>query len=340
MRLSLCLLFIALIVSTDCFSQEKRWQVGLFSFFDNTEFGQSAVKIPQTMSGVHFLPEVGLSWESTHSVNVGFDLLYEFGSSEVIDFFYPTAYYSYDRKPFRFLMGAFPRKTTIDNYPRLFFQDSISYYRPNINGVFWEFRKDKDYINLWLDWTGRMSTTTRETFFMGLSGRYNPGILYFQHFAYMYHFAGYSDPTVDEPYHDNGLLLTSLGIDLSGKTALTRLDVNAGWAVGLDRSRADQTGWVVHNGILIETTIEYKFIGIFNSFYNGDGQMDFYNDHGNDLYWGDPVYRAGAYNRADLYVNFIKNKIVSTRFTYSLHFMESKVYHEQMLKVSFNINNY
>jgi len=175
---------------------------------------------------------------------------------------------------------------------------------------------------------------------MGLSGKYNPGILYIQHFGYMYHFAGYDDPALDEPYHDNGLLLTSLGIDLSGKTALTRLDANVGWAVGLDRSRADQTGWIVHNGILVETTIEYKFIGFFNSFYKGDGQMDFYNDHGNDLYWGDPVYRTGTYNRADLYVNFINNKIVNTRFTYSLHFMESKVYHEQILKVSFNINNY
>ncbi len=331
---------MALIFSNDCLSQEKKWQVGLFSFFDNTEFGQSSVKIPQTMSGVHFLPEVGLSWESTHSVNVGFDLLYEFGSSDPIDYFYPTAYYSFDKKPFRFLMGAFPRKATLDNYPRLFFQDSISYYRPNINGLFWEYRKDQGYLNLWLDWTGRMSKTTREAFFMGLSGKYNPGILYIQHFAYMYHFAGYKDPSVDEPYHDNGMLLTSFGIDLSGKTALTRLDANAGWAVGLDRSRADQTGWIVHNGILVETTVEYKFIGIFNSFYKGDEQMEFYNDHGNDLYWGDPVYRAGTYNRADLYVNFIKNKIVSTRFTYSLHFMESKVYHEQMLKVSFNINNY
>jgi len=340
MKMSFLILSFCLIISTSGFSQEKKWQVGLFSFFDNTEFGHSAVQIPQTMSGVLFLPEVGLCWDSIHHVNVGLDLLHEFGSARAIDYFYPTAYYEMDREPFRFYMGAFPRKYAVEKYPRIFFQDSISYYRPNINGIFWEFYKKQNYINVWLDWTSRQSQSMRETFFMGISGRYNLGILYAQHFGYMFHFAGKTNPIVNDALHDNVVFLTSLGLDFAKITNLEKLEANAGWVVGMDRARADQTGWIIQQGLLMETKIEYKGIGIFNSFYRGRGQMNYYNDHNNDLYWGDPIYRAKTYNRSDIYVSFINNKVVSTKLIYSLHFVENTMYHEQSLKVTFNLNNY
>jgi hypothetical protein len=340
MKMSLLFLFSCLIISTSGFSQVKKWQVGLFSFFDNTEFAHSSFQIPQTMSGVLFTPEIGLCWDSAHSVNIGVDLLHEFGSDNAVDYFYPTAYYKMDRKPFRFYMGAFPRKDALDKYPRIFFQDSISYYRPNINGIFCEFYKKQNYINVWLDWTSRKSQSMHEAFFMGLSGRYNFGILYAQHFGYVFHFAGVMDPVEQEPLHDNGVFLTSLGIDLSNKTILDKLDINAGWVAGLERERSDQAEWIIQNGLLMETKIEYRWIGVFNSLYIGNGQMYYYDEYGNELYWGDPFYRASSYNRSDIYVNFIKNKVVSLKLIYSLHFAENTMYHEQSLKVSFNLNNY
>ena len=150
-------------------------------------------------------------------MNIGVNLLHEFGSPNAIDKFYPTAYYESDRGPLRFIMGAFPRSRTIENYPRLFFQDSILYYRPNINGIFSEYRKDENYFNVWLDWTGRQSKTVNETFFIGFSGKYKTGIFYLQHFGAMFHYAGKMDPVVEEPLHDNLLFLTSAGIDLSGR---------------------------------------------------------------------------------------------------------------------------
>jgi hypothetical protein len=334
------ILFFFLILSTAGLSQEKRWQVGLYPFFDNTEFGHSKVQIPQTMAGVQFSPEAGLLWDSVHSVNIGVALIHEFGSTKTIDFLYPTAYYEFKGKPFRFVMGAFPRKFVTEKYPRAFFQDSISYYRPNINGIFWEFRRKQDYFNLWLDWTSRQSPTAHEAFFMGISGRYNLGIFYVRHFGYMFHFAGTMNPSDQEALHDNGLFLTSAGLDLTGKTIFTALDVNAGWLIGLDRARSDNTGWIKQQGLLMEMRIEYKWIGIFNTFYNGSGLMHYYADHSNELYWGDPIYRAKSYNRTDFFINFINNKIVNTKLIYSLHFAENAVYHEQLLKVSFNLNNY
>ncbi len=334
-KLALLLLFLNLSGS----GQVPSWHVGFFSFFDNIEFGGSAVKIPQTMSGIQLAPEYGLIWDSIHRVSAGVNLMHEFGSDKGIDKFYPTAYYELDKRPFRFIMGAFPRSVAIGNYSRFFFQDSILYYHPNMNGVFWEYRREHGNLNLWLDWTGRQSKNVHETFFIGLSGKYSFGQFYAMHSGYMYHFARKMNPVFDEAFHDNLLFQTSLGIDLSDKTIFTRLDANAGWITGLERARADNTGWISLNGLLVETRIEYKIIGLFNSFYKGSELMYFYDDHGNNLYWGDPAYRANTYDRSDFYLRFINNKKVNIELTYSLHFLESHVYHEQLLKVNINLNN-
>lgn len=333
------ILFSFFIISIDTFAQQKEWRVDLFSFFDNTEFGRSAFTIPQTMAGVMVAPEIGLTWDSVHKVNIGVNLMHEYGSPKAIDKFYPTAYYEFNRGPWRFIMGAFPRSRATEKYPRLFFRDSISYYRPNINGIFWEYRPNQNYINVWLDWTGRQSKTVNEAFFIGFSGRYNYGIFYLQHFGFMFHLAGKMDPVVEESLHDNLLFHTSAGIDLSGKTFFRTFEANAGWVSRLERSRSDNTGWIKLNGFLMETRLEYKWFGLFNTFYSGNGMMYFYRQRGNELYWGDPVYRAKLYDRTDLYISFLQNRTVNIDLTFSLHFLENRVYNEQMLKVFVNLNS-
>src|ERR1035437_5997054 len=298
MKTSFWILISLFLISSDAFSQEKNWRLDLFNFFDNTEFGQSAFKIPQTMAGVHVAPEAGVVWDTLNKLNIGMNLLHEFGSPNAIDKFYPTAYYESDRGPLRFLMGAFPRSRTIENYPRLFFQDSISYYRPNINGIF-----------------------------------------YLQHFGTMYHYAGKMDPVVEEPLHDNLLFLTSAGIDLSGNTCFSKLETNAGWILRLERSRADNSGWIASNGFLMETRVEYKWLGLFNTFYKGDDMMHYYSELGSKLYWGDPTYRSETSDRSDIYIRFLQSRTVDLELTYSLTFMEDRMYHEQMLKLIVNLNS-
>jgi hypothetical protein len=338
MKTSFFILVSFLLICSDAMAQQKNWQLNIFSFFDNTEFGRSAVKIPQTMAGVQVCPEFGVVWDTVNKVNIGINLLHEFGGPNAIDKFYPTAFYESDRGPFRFLMGAFPR-TRIENYPRLFFQDSISYYRPNINGIFTEYRKGSNYFNVWLDWTGRQSKTVNEAFFIGFSGKYKTGIFYLQHFGAMFHYASKMDPVIEEPLHDNLLFLTSAGIDLSGETCFSKLEANAGWAIRLERSRAENSGWIASKGFLMETRVEYRRFGMFNTFFAGDGMMHYYNVLGKKLYWGDPAYRSGTSDRSDFYIRFLQSRSVDLELTYSLTFMESRIYHEQMLKLIVNLNS-
>jgi hypothetical protein len=331
-------IFLLILSGEILFSQDLNWRVNVFNFFDNTEFSQSKFKVPQTMAGIVVSPEAGLLWDTVNKINIGTSLIHEYGSQYAIDRFYPTAYYETDRRV-RFIMGAFPRSSTIENYPRLFFQDSVSYYRPNINGLFVEYRKEDYHINIWLDWTGRQSKTVNEQFFIGFSGKYRTGLVFLEHFGAMYHYASKSDPVVEEPLHDNLLFLTSAGIDLSGKTVLNRLEAKAGWAVRLERSRAENSGWITSKGFLVEARAEYRRIGIYNSMFFGDNMMHYYPQLGNRLYWGDPVYRAKSSNRADLYISFIRNHTVNVDLTYSLTFMEGKIFHEQLLKVIIDLNS-
>jgi len=326
---------------TTSFAQNFVWQAGVHSFFNNNEFSGSTYKASQTMAGVHFVPQIGLSYQDNHRFFVGFDVMSEFGSDKTIDLFSPVAYYQFDGEYFNFYMGAFPRKSLLNKYPRMFFQDSVLNYRPVINGLFWEYRSKKDdYINAWLDWTGRQSYDQREAFFMAWSGRYNLGMLYVQHFFYMFHYASSIAPLTPQPVQDNGLALTSTGIDLTKKYSnFEKLELNIGWSVGLDRNRGSDEGWKAPNGFLSEFNIEYRGIGLLNTIYIGQGQQTFYNQHKNNLYWGDPVYRASKYNRADLYVEFIKNGFANVKFICSLHFLENKLFHEQSLYATIDLDN-
>jgi hypothetical protein len=337
MKKNFCLLFL-MVFGSSLFAQDIVWKAGVHSFFDNTEFAHSTVQNPQTMAGVHLAPEIGLSWGNSHRIFAGVDVLHEFGSDNKIDYSDPIVYYEYADKGFRFYMGAFPRRLALDNYPRMFFQDSIKNYRPTLNGFFWEYKRKENYINIWLDWAGRQSEKRHESFFMGWSGQYSRRIFYLRHFGYMFHFAGMMNPEVSESIHDNGLLLTSLGVDLASQTGFEKLELNAGWSVGLDRDRGIGV-WNTPQGLLSELKIEYRGLGVFNTYYKGGRQQLFYNDHSNDLYWGDPIYRAKEYNRSDFYIHFIKTKIVNLKFIYTLHFAEKNVFHEQALYATFDLDN-
>jgi hypothetical protein len=319
-------------------SQEFVWKAGVYNFFENTEFANSTIQIPQTMAGVHLAPEAGLTWNDNHRVSAGFDAMHEYGSDKAVDFFDPIVYYEFTGKRFRFYAGAFPRKSVLDKYPRMFFQDSIQNYRPVVNGIFWEYHSGRNYMNVWLDWISRQTYTRREAFFLGWSGRYNFTVFYGQHFGYMLHFYHVKNPQTPEGLRDNILTLTCLGIDLSGRTQFEKLEANVGWAVGLERNRNIGT-WHRPHGLLSEIKVEYKGLELYNTYYRGQSQQVFHNDHISELYWGDPMYRTKEYNRSDLSIWFYKSQAVNLKMTWSLHFAEQTLYHAQLFTATFELDN-
>jgi len=315
-------------------------QLHLSAFFDNTEFRHSQLEMPQTMAGVHVAPGLGLRWNGTHTVMAGVDLLKEFGSERLVDYSDLMAYYRYEKDAILFTMGAFPREDVTGDYPRLFFSDSIRNYRPMITGFCWSYREEASYFKAWLDWSFRQTTQRHEAFFMGESFRLDLGTAYLQHFGYMYHFAGVKDPPAFDALHDNGLYLTSVGSDLTSWMNLgpiDKLDFSLGWVAGVEDARGT-SDWVAHHALLAKQELAWWRLGLENNFYLGEGQMIFYEEHGNLLYWGDRLFRANLYNRTDLKVNFINSPAVNVRLLYSLHAAEGTVYHEQALYATVRLN--
>jgi hypothetical protein len=302
-------------------SQEFAWKVDAYGFADNREY-RSEVQIPQSMLGIRLTPLVGLKWNE-HSIFAGANALKEFGSSKGVDNIIPTVYYDFAGENFDFRFGAFPRAEVLSDFPAAFFQDSLTYYRPNINGLFWQFKKyDNLRIGVFLDWTSRQTDTRREAFIMGGSGRWDYDMFYLKFNYYMYHRAGRAVEDTGDHIHDMGLGYYAVGADLR-KIIPLEMDtayIHAGLLQGQERRRS-VSGWFYPRGILVEAGAEYENIGLKNTLYAGEGQQVYYNSYNpeRDLYWGDSFYRGKFYNRTDFYYNFINTDRVNCRFDLSLH---------------------
>lgn len=317
--------FFSLIVS----AQDYEWKAGLFNFLDNTEFAKSTYQIDQTMGGVRFSPEVGLRMDSVHHIYVGIDALKEYGSRNFQDGYTPIAYYFYDGKPFKFYMGSFPRAGLLDDLPKAFFQDSISFYRPNITGFLWEYRNTNLDAKAFLDWTGRITETDHEAFFMGGDFLYRSSRFFSQLQTYMQHYAG---TYLESGVRDNGLLHAAIGLDLTGITQLDTLSFRLGYLGGFERWRKISSSFNIRNGLLGEVQAEYKNIGLKSTVYLGKGLMAYYySGIGNAMYWGDTFYRGTFYDRTDLFYDFFKSSFISGRLMFSQHFSERQLFVEQSL---------
>jgi hypothetical protein len=324
------LLLAAILISLSLSAQNLEWKAGVYNFFDNTEFSKSSYAVAQTMAGVRFSPEIGLSVDSVHHLRFGIDMLKEYGSQHYQDGYTTTAYYFYDCKPFKFYMGSFPRLGLLDAMPRALFCDSIGYYRPNMTGFLWWYQKKQFDAKVFLDWTGKQTLSDHEAFFMGGMFLYRRSIYFAELQTYMFHYAGSIEV---RGVRDNGMLHAAIGLDLTSLTKLDTLSFRLGFLGGQERLRKETLSWNIRNGILAELQIGYKRMGLKSSTYIGQGLMSDYSSMGSSLYWGDPLYRGTFYNRSDLFYDFFKSPFASARLTLSQHFSENQCFFEQSLIV-------
>jgi hypothetical protein len=335
MTFALCLGFT--VIPLGLWSQEAVIGIGVHSFFDNPEFGIGGIKPSRTEAGVQLGGVAGFRWDTTSAVMAGFSGIHEYGSKTSFTATTPIVYYSAHQEHLRYYIGAFPRRETIGNYPRMFFRDSVASYRTVLNGVFYELRGKGVFANAWLDWTGHRTFEDRESFLVGLSAGWNYRRFHTRLFGYLFHYAFSANPDVEESLYDNGLQLLTVGVDLTGLIPIDEADVTIGHSIGMERNRALDR-FHMPQGFLAELRLGHYGFGIVNSFYCGDPQQVF-PEHGSQLYWGDPVYRQSLYNRTDFSYTFVHLRQVQIAFTYSLHTGDRGVGHEQMLHLYADLAN-
>jgi hypothetical protein len=320
------IVFFLILSSLRGFTQQLETNFNFHGFADNREYAKSG-RLSQTIFGARFSPEVGVLLDSTHRLRVGVNLFHEFGSSEFIEKADPVIYYQYQKKAWDFYLGAFPRINLLDDYPRILLNDTLNYFRPNIEGMLVKYETAKFKQNIWIDWTSKQTNENREAFLFGFSGKYQPGRFFVSHYAYMFHNAFSKMPPADQYLQDNGAVLVELGLDLGKPLFLDSLTISAGAMASIERTRG-LTGIEIPKGFISNVYAAYKKFDIQNTFYAGQGHF---------LINGDKFYTSDVYDRLDIGFTPIMFKNIQGKFICSLHFVDGVIDSQQAFSLRYNL---
>ncbi|MGL4908271.1 MAG: hypothetical protein ACRC3G_02970, partial [Bacteroidales bacterium] len=239
----LTLLFFSYTLYLFATDINPEWGVNFFTFVDNREYKKVQYQTPQSLLGTWLAPEMGLRVDSTHQIRAGVSMQKHFGSNEnFIDQLRYTAYYRYNAAPFELYVGSFPLRTLMADYPAAMMYDSILYLRPNMGGIFWKIHQSNWHTDIWLDWTGRQTDVNRESFLVGIAGKYSwKNNIYLSGQSYLNHFAKKASPSEDEEHGivDNGMGRLCVGFTLSESKLLDSLNINIGGVGDYSRYRLE-----------------------------------------------------------------------------------------------------
>ena len=336
---TLILLFL-ITISIPSFSQELAWKVGYNYFFDNAEYSGSSFAQSQTLHGMNLMSEIGLKVDESQSIFAGINLLKTVGNQSFTNGKNFLAYYQYKNSNVLFKAGAFPKEDMLDNYSTFFFKDSVRYFRPVMQGLFVKLTNDnKDFVNVWLDWTGHCSKSVRESFFIGASGLKNKGVFFGEMQSYLFHRANTIPSTESFNVNEQFQMQLSVGAAHSNQTGLDTLLFSVGGLVGLERDRGVSKDFYKPIGLTMRFNAEYNGLGTDNIAYFGDKRMNFYDRHKDNLYWGTPFLRGKTYIDSKWYIQLIRSAKTNANIGLHMLFSEKKMLFQQTITLSVNINN-
>lgn len=281
-------------------------------FLDNHEY-KEFIDRSHTYSGTRTALDFGLKLDSVNSFVVGVNALHEFGARTFFGKVDPVAYYQYKSNNWQFNAGMFPREGLTSDYPRALLNDTLRYYRPNIEGLLAQYHDKHFKETFWLDWVSRQTITDREQFLFGASGRYYPkvdGSFYISHYFLLMHDAGAEVLLPNDHISDNGGAQVRLGWDLSHKQSLfDSLTVEAGGMMSMERARGID-GFKTPKGIVASVYFNYHRFAVYDEFYKGEGSHTEY---------GDSYYSFRTYNRIDFIYTPFLFKNIKGQFIFSFH---------------------
>ncbi len=326
MRILIFCVFLLFSIFKDSLGQQLEGGLGFHGFADNREYSASG-RASRTIFGARISPQIGLFIDSMHRISVGADLLHEFGSRKAIQNVVPIIYYQFTNKAWDFYLGSFQRYGLLDDYPRMQLDDTLLYYRPNVEGMFVKYETNTYKQTAWIDWTGKQTATDRETFLFGFSGTYKPGKFFISHYAYMFHNAFSKIVPTDQYLQDNGAIQLQTGLAFSKPAFLDSLSIATGFAMSLERTRG-LTGFSFPKGSVTDLKAVYRKLSLANTFYAGEGHH---------LINGDSFYTSKVYNRLDLGWTPIVFKNIEGKFTFTLHFADGVMDNQQAFTLRYRV---
>jgi hypothetical protein len=280
-----------------------------FAFLDDHEY-DALIPLRKTISGTRTEFDLGLNVDSLNHFVFGTNALHEFGGVPYFVRVDPVIYYSYTSKNLLFNAGEFPRNQLLD-YPRSLLNDTVQYFRPNVQGLLLRANTSMGYETGWIDWWSRQTPTERNIFMAGEIGKFIPfpnHVLYLSHYFLFQHNAGSKSDTAGN-IRDSGGAQFRLGLNLSHKTVFDSLKIEAG-VMGTEYRERSVYGFRLSEGFIASFFISYHKVALFDEFYKGDP---------NFLTFSDPFYSKPIYNRLDFIYTAFLGKHFKGQFILGLH---------------------
>lgn len=323
-------LIISIISGTAALAQSLDIHFNGLGFLDNREY-KDFVARSRTYSGTRIALDLGLNLDSLSHFIVGVDGIHEFGAKPYFLKVNPVAYYKYESKNWLFDAGEFPREGVISNYPRALLNDTLRYYRPNVEGLLARYRNPHFTETGWIDWVSRQTQTDREQFLFGFEGKWQPsltGPFYVSHYVLMLHDAGAEVLLPNDHIGDDGGGQVKLGLDFSHKqTTFDSLSVEAGFMGSFQRRRGVDGG-KFRKGFVANVYLSYHRFAAFDEFYAGQGS---------ELSFGDAFYEKKFYNRLDLmFTPFLFNHIKG-QFIFSIHRTPGFTSNQEAFRITYDL---
>jgi hypothetical protein len=288
-----------------------------------TEYGTH-----QTFFGVRINPGLAFTFDSIHSIHVGFNYMYEFGGEFFGVMPQVDLYYTFRKEHLEMRFGSFPRREVMD-YPLMILRDSISYYRPNMDGASLAYSWEWGQVHGWVDWMGRETPETREAIHAGMDVTLQAGAFYLEAITTRAHLARTTAPGDQNQIRDDGSFVALLGADLDGRFFLDRMDLATGLLAMYERQRpAPDFSWA--KAWYSTMDLGHWIFGIRGSWYLGDPSP---------LMYGDPLYGSGNYGRFDFFIDPFRNPRITSKIGWNLHVIPGEgLYHSQQVLIRISLS--
>ena len=247
--------------------------------FDNREYAGCEFGESQTLFSSRLTPVVGVGWGGDKNrLMFGMDLRSDFGNkTDVFADIRPQVYYRFDNRRAAAYAGIFPRERMLGDYGELFVSDSMSFYENLVQGVMGQYRGDRGYVELSIDWCGMYSEASREKFRIMSAGRLwfdRPKRFYGGYNFSMLHYAGSEQIA--------GCVVDHIMIDPyigAAFKAWFDFDISLHYVQSLQHDRSNERSFRKPKGGMLRFRMSKWGIFIDEQLYMGEDLMPFYSSY-------------------------------------------------------------
>lgn len=263
-----------------------------------------------------------------NSLTAGITWLQEFGAPIENWPANPVLFYRYNgEKGGRFLFGSFPR---IGNalYSTVLFDERFTNFHPVVQGFDFRYTFTNGMLSAWVDWDGRQTSTTHESFFFGLSGKETFGKFGVEQYWHYRHIASRAIE-VHDAIRENGGAHLILSYENNEIPKLDTVKVTTELIGSYDHPSREES-WNNPLGAQVTGRVIFHKIGIGGLYYKGILKDRSWHN----LDQGAPFYTTSEFGNVNFCFYPVQTKNLSIRFNWTTTFVAGMTENEQHLNLN------